>query len=186
MVDARSKAEVRAAALANREGLHIDHRRVRLGVARFLSSLPAGVIVLYDALDGEPDLGPLLEEVPDRRFALTRTPTSGRTLTVHPFAPPYERHRYGYRQPTVSAPVIDDGEVVAVCVPGLAFDRVGGRLGFGAGYYDRFLERLGPDIARIGISDGFIVDRLPVEAHDQPMTHLATEAGVFELPLGAS
>ena len=80
--------------------------------------------------------------------------------------------------------MVADDRIAAVLVPGLAFDRHGGRLGFGAGYYDRFLARLDFSVPRIGVSDGFIVDRIPVESFDIPMTHLATEAGVMELPLG--
>jgi 5-formyltetrahydrofolate cyclo-ligase len=64
-------------------------------------------------------------------------------------------------------------------VPGMLFDRTGGRLGHGAGYYDRLLPGLGPTVPRVGVvPTALVVDALPCEAHDVPMTHLATEAGV--------
>lgn len=172
----------------NRAAIRIDHRRVRAGLSRFLDQLDTTGsgrwIVSFDPMPGEPDLGPLMAERTDWYWALTRTPEAGRDLTVHDAAGPTERHRYGYRQPTSDARQIADDVVCAVLVPGLAFDRHGGRLGFGAGYYDRFLERLGPEVLRIGVSDGFVLDRLPSEEHDVPMTHLATEIGVVPLPLG--
>ncbi|MEZ5340511.1 MAG: 5-formyltetrahydrofolate cyclo-ligase [Acidimicrobiales bacterium] len=80
-------------------------------------------------------------------------------------------------------PRVDDAAIGVVLVPALAFDRSGQRLGWGAGYYDRLLSRLGPDVVRVGVSDGFIVDSIPSEPHDCVMDFLATEAGVMRLPL---
>lgn len=52
-------------------------------------------------------------------------------------------------------------------VPGLAFDNCGGRLGYGGGYYDRFLEKLRDDCKKVGICYKFqIIDKVPVEEHD--------------------
>lgn len=141
----------------------------------------SGWVVTYSAMDGEPDVRTLLPS--PFRVALTRTPSPpDMSLTVHPSASSLERHRYGYDQPVVESPTVPDDEIDIVLVPGLAFDMQGGRLGHGAGYYDRFLARLGPDVLRIGVSDGYIVSGLPMDATDVPMTHLATESGVF--PLG--
>lgn len=54
-------------------------------------------------------------------------------------------------------------------VPGLAFDRFGGRLGFGGGWYDRALARF-PQALKIGIAfDCQIVDEVPREPHDVKM-----------------
>ena len=178
------KTELRQRAQANRRSLVVDHRRVCAGLRRFLDSLdPGGWVVVFDAMQGEPDLSGLFDDEPHRRLALTRTPPSGRTLSVHDGRASRETHSYGYTQPVAEAPLVADDEITAVLVPGLAFDRVGGRLGFGAGYYDRFLARLSPEVLRIGVSDGFIVDRVPTADHDVLMTHLASEAGVMQLPL---
>jgi 5-formyltetrahydrofolate cyclo-ligase len=84
-----------------------------------------------------------------------------------------EQHRFGYRQPVVSAPLIADQDISAVLVPALAFDPWGNRLGFGAGYYDRFLGRL-PNVLKIGVADVLVDERLPTEKFDVPMTHIAT------------
>ncbi len=178
------KAEWRRRAIANRAGLVADGVRVRRHLIRFLTAQsPRGWVVLYDPMPGEIDLRPL-EQVerpgggPLARFALTRTPTDGRTLTVHPAHSPWERHRFGYRQPVEDATRIGVDEIDIVLVPGLAFDLAGNRVGFGAGFYDRFLARLRPDALRVGISDGYIVSPLPVDPYDVPMTHLASEVGV--------
>lgn len=181
---ADSKASLRRRATVNRAALRIDHDRICTGLRRFLDSRDlGGWIVTFDALPGEPDLVALFDDRPPRRLALTRTPDAGHRLSVHDGRGPRERHRYGFSQPTAAAAVVPDHEIGAVLVPGLAFDRSGGRLGFGVGYYDRFLDRLDAGVLRVGVSDGFIVDRIPTEDHDVRMTHLATEAGVMRLPL---
>ena len=58
-------------------------------------------------------------------------------------------------------------------------------IGYGKGYYDRLLARLGtvPDaVLAVGVAPtASVVDRLPVEAHDRTMTLLATESGMTAL-----
>lgn len=52
-------------------------------------------------------------------------------------------------------------------VPGVAFDSCGGRIGYGGGYYDRFLKGLRADCKKIGICYKFqIIDKVPMEKHD--------------------
>jgi 5-formyltetrahydrofolate cyclo-ligase len=141
-----------------------------------------GWVVIYDALAGEVALDELVATHPDAagRYAITRTPDSdeNRRLSVHPIDSPTEVHRYGYRQPTAEAEVVADDDIAAVLCPGLLFDRSGARLGRGAGYYDRFLARLGPGVVRVGVTADRVVERLPVEPFDVAMTHLATGRGV--------
>ena len=82
---------------------------------------------------------------------------------------------WGTPIPRDSSPV-PAASLSAVLVPGLAFDRYGGRLGRGAGVYDRFLAGLPATTLRIGlVPSAFLVDRLPTEPHDVPMHAVATE-----------
>ena len=65
----------------------------------------------------------------------------------------------------------------ALVIPAVAADRAGYRLGYGGGYYDRFLESF-PNIPRIAIVDSqCIVESLPRDSHDQPMNYVITELG---------
>ncbi|MEZ5377966.1 MAG: 5-formyltetrahydrofolate cyclo-ligase [Acidimicrobiales bacterium] len=179
-----TKAAWRRRALDNRTSLRVDNARICWHLERFLRRADLdGWVVAFDPMPDEVDLRPLVfADDPVCRFALTRTPTSGHDLGIHPATSALERHRYGYRQPVDGSAIVPDEEVVAVLVPGLAFDHRGHRLGFGAGYYDRLLERLGSAVLRIGVSDGFIVSELPIDAHDVAMTHVATEVGVVPAP----
>ncbi len=65
-------------------------------------------------------------------------------------------------------------------VPGVAFDKKGCRLGFGAGYYDRFLEILQPQkTSLVGLAFSWqIVENLPTATWDIPMTMLVHQGGI--------
>ncbi|MDD2446281.1 MAG: 5-formyltetrahydrofolate cyclo-ligase [Tissierellia bacterium] len=69
---------------------------------------------------------------------------------------------------------IDPKEIDLIIVPGAAFDRQGYRVGFGGGYYDRFLADL--NCMKISIAFGLqIVDKVPREGHDLPVDMIITE-----------
>ena len=157
-------------------------RAVTAGILEWLSAgaPPAGVVVLYLPLPDEVDVTPVMES-DDRLFAVTRTPSRG-PLTLHPAGSPRERHRYGFEQPVAGAPLVDPNDVGVVLVPGLAFDQLGGRLGRGGGYYDRFLPAFPDGTCRVGVApEDLVVVAVPTDRQDVPMTHLATEHGVREV-----
>lgn len=68
-----------------------------------------------------------------------------------------------------------------VIVPGLAFDPEGGRLGYGRGFFDRFLRTFAG--VSVGIAYDFqVVARLPLDAQDVPVGIVVTEARVLRAP----
>lgn len=146
------------------------------GLRRFLHDAPhVGRVLTFRPMTGEVDLDPLLGEFD---CAVTRTWPAGR-LSVHPADAAVERHRWGYLQPVAGAPEVELHDIGLVLVPGLLFDVGGGRLGHGAGYYDRLLPQLKRSVAFVGIAAAsHIVARVPVDDHDVFMTHLATQDGV--------
>jgi len=88
-----------------------------------------------------------------------------------------EVRRHGVREPREGVVIAPD-DLCAAIVPGVAFDRLGGRLGRGGGFYDRFLAGLPRGVARVGVCfDSQIVDRAPRGAHDVPVDALLTESG---------
>lgn len=88
---------------------------------------------------------------------------------------------YGILEPDPDrCPALPDSYVPGlVAAPGIAFDRKGGRLGYGGGYYDRYAERLGrdrADVAWLGIAfEDQLVDDIPMQAHDRRMDGIVTE-----------
>lgn len=100
---------------------------------------------------------------------------------------PFPTGVFGIREPAESARRWNSLATVgpaAVLVPGLAFDRTGGRLGRGRGYYDRFIAktRLEAGVAGehpplfIGYAfPGQLIDSVPTDSHDEPVDGLVTE-----------
>ncbi|MDH5299135.1 MAG: 5-formyltetrahydrofolate cyclo-ligase, partial [Desulfobulbaceae bacterium] len=77
------------------------------------------------------------------------------------------------------APAVID----VVLLPGSVFDTRGGRLGYGGGYYDRFLATLAPKALRIGIAYELqVVERVPLAPHDQRLHYLVTEDRLIAIP----
>lgn len=67
-------------------------------------------------------------------------------------------------------------EIDMVVMPGVAFDRSKRRLGYGGGYYDRFLPLLRPDCVKVGVAYGFqLMEDVPAEEHDAPADIVITE-----------
>ena len=70
-----------------------------------------------------------------------------------------------------AGPVVRPEDVRAWLVPGLAFAKNGGRLGYGGGWYDRLLSKVPKCVPKIGIAYAFqLVDALPSEPHDIRLT----------------
>jgi 5-formyltetrahydrofolate cyclo-ligase len=100
-------------------------------------------------------------------------------MSIHRYDPDrLVRHRFGMLEPDPDLPEIGPGEIDIVLVPGVAFDWRGGRMGFGGGYYDRFLPTT--PALRVGVTyDSCLVDTLPCAEHDQPMDWIVTPDGLF-------
>lgn len=75
---------------------------------------------------------------------------------------------------------IDPGEIDLIIVPGVAFNSDGYRIGYGGGYYDRFLLKTGntPTIA-IGFSEQ-IVKHIPIDIYDIPVDYIYTEKNIIK------
>jgi 5-formyltetrahydrofolate cyclo-ligase len=77
---------------------------------------------------------------------------------------------------------LEPGEIDAAVIPGSVFDIHGGRLGYGGGYYDRFLLTDAPQAKRIGLAFELqVVDKVELEPHDQPLDILITEKRIVNI-----
>ena len=87
---------------------------------------------------------------------------------------------FGLREPDPALPIIkkeDTGKDTLCLVPALAFDRRGYRLGYGGGYYDRFLSGFSGKTAGITFN-GCLTDFIPADAHDIKTDYIITESQV--------
>jgi 5-formyltetrahydrofolate cyclo-ligase len=72
-------------------------------------------------------------------------------------------------------------QIDVVLVPGLAFDRLGNRLGRGKGYYDRFLRRLPDRTLTIGLAwDSMLRDHIPHNENDCPVKMIVAESQIIK------
>lgn len=88
---------------------------------------------------------------------------------------------YGIREPRKSTcSPVDIKEIDIVIVPGVAFDKNGFRLGYGGGFYDRFLKNLSPYAITIGLAfDIQLFDEIPKEEHDIQLDYIITEKRIL-------
>ena len=153
-------------------------REIVAGLFAWLSRSLPGTISAFLPMEGEVDLRPLFDMLPGWRWVLPRV-EDDRSVTFRDVAVPRETHPFGMEQPSDSGPAIPIHEIDVFLVPGLAFDSGGGRLGNGAGHYDRILSSARGDSTTIGIAPSVrLVDVVPVDAHDVRVGWLATEDGV--------
>lgn len=87
---------------------------------------------------------------------------------------------YGIREPKEKSPTIDIKALDVVIVPAVAYDINCYRLGYGGGFYDRFLENLRKDAITIGIAFDFqIFNSIPKETHDAQLNYIVTETRII-------
>ena len=186
-----SKAELRHRCRELREALapeavQTSSQAVCTHLSQWLPFQGASTVLSFLSFRNEIDLGRLFEDWPRKRWLLPRivegaelAPEQRPHLALHPYEPSrLVRHRFGMLEPERSLPAIDPGEVEVVFVPGVAFDRQGGRLGFGGGFYDRLLPLVHQGI-RVGVTyEQLLLDVIPMGPWDSRVEWLATPAGL--------
>jgi len=116
------------------------------------------------------------------RVVYPRVVDDSRVLEFHAVAPEQlVAGRFGLREPRADwRNAVGLVEIGAFVIPGLAFDRRGGRVGWGGGHYDATLSAA-PDALRIGL--GFecqLVDDVPREPHDALLHYVVTEVATYK------
>ena len=184
------KSELRRYCKAERSGIAGNARaeaeeKIRRGIRETAGYRQASLLLFYAPIGSEADIFPLAEEAlrEGRAIALPRCEDKPGVMTFRQIERPDELTigRYGVREPKADARVIGArellGERVFALIPGLAFDTSGARLGYGKGYYDRFLAEFGG--FSLGVTfEKLIFDRLPKGEYDRSVDGLASELGV--------
>lgn len=143
----------------------------------------AGQIFCYYPLEGsgEADILPAAERAlaEGRKVAFPRV--SGKRMefiAVNDLAGSFREGSFHVMEPVGEA-VLMPIEHTLILVPGVAFDRAGGRLGYGGGFYDRYLAEY-PAAVSMGVALGIqIVDDVMARPWDIPVQYLATGQGIL-------
>jgi 5-formyltetrahydrofolate cyclo-ligase len=178
-----SKADLRANALARRATITAGQRRAaseRLRPALDRIGLPkAAIVSAYWPIRNEFDPRPVLDHLRAQGHRITLPVVAGPNGLIFRLWNRHgalERAGFGtYCPPEQSPEYLPD----ILLMPLAAFDRRGGRIGYGAGYYDRAIAKIDackPNL-RIGLAYSFQeVDQVPVDGHDKALHFVITEA----------
>ncbi len=180
--------------LASRDALDPDSRRrwselvgQRLFALEEFSR--SSMVLFYFSFRSEVDTRQLIEQAmaQGRTVCLPRSLVTEKELEVYQvddLESQVAAGAYGIQEPVPGrARLVDPSSLELVLVPGSAFDLRCGRLGYGGGYYDRFLSTRASQALRVGLAYSVqVVERLPLLPHDQPLDLLITEKEVIRCP----
>lgn len=183
-----TKAELRGAAIARRGALSLEQRAAAAAAvaARPLPfEIAAGTVVSgYWPIHAEIDPIPLLRALAARgaRLALPVILARDQPLTFRAFDPDTQllRGPFGIMQPSPEAPLLVPAILL---VPLAAFDRLGHRIGYGAGHYDRSLAllRQGGAVLTVGLAfDVQEIAAVPMQPHDVALDYVLTETRLLD------
>ena len=184
----RSKNDLRAAALGRRDALSGGQRMAAAQVIALrglpIEIMPGMVVAGYSPIRSEIDPAPLMQELAARgmRLALPVIAARDSPLGFRLWAANEKllRGPLGILEPSPDA-----AEIVPdiVLVPLAAFDRLGHRIGYGAGHYDRTLARLRDSKKIIAIGLAFAVqeiETIPALPHDVALDYVLTETQLLD------
>lgn len=165
---AQRKAELRrkAAALPKADVPHLLERFLQLPQVR-----EADTVMVFCGVGREPDTDDLIRTLLEqgKRVALPvclpQRKMEARSITDFSQLEP---SRYGIPEPDGMCPIVPAEEIGAVLVPNLLCDREGYRLGYGGGYYDRWLAGYHGFTVAVCPADR-LVDELPRDRYDVPV-----------------
>lgn len=174
MTLAQRKEELRrkAALLPKAEAAHLLERFAELAEVK-----NASTVMVFCGVGREPDTAPLIRHLLERgqQVALPVC-LSGRRLEARVITDEGQLvpGKFGIPEPDFTCPAVSPAEIGAVLVPGLMADREGYRLGYGGGYYDRWLAGYSGFTAMVCPKER-LVDSLPREEFDHPVDLVLTD-----------
>lgn len=184
----RGKPVTRRTVLSRRDALTAGERaraeaRITDEVMALVAKLPKGsVVALYAAKGSEVDTSAIDARVRAAGFRVAYPIVeSGVRRLAFAEAQIYElvAGPYGLREPGASAARVALADIAAFVVPGVAFDRSGGRIGWGRGHYDATLAAA-PAALRIGLAfECQVLDRVERDPHDAVLHHVVTEVAAY-------
>lgn len=142
----------------------------------------ADILLLYFPTRSEPDLTPLAHlawrDGKQVAFPISRTDSLTLDFRIVKSLDELSAGAYGIREPDESAPRANVTERTLCILPALAVDIDGYRLGYGKGYYDRFLAQFAGKSA-LAIHSSLVCERLPRLTTDIPTQTIITETGAI-------
>jgi 5-formyltetrahydrofolate cyclo-ligase len=186
----RAKRGVRRDVLARRDALDpLERQNMSQAIAARVLALPqvlgAATVLAFWSFGSEVATTPLMEGLRERGVTVALPRIVEGALEARAWVPgdPMSETRFGALEP-VEGRVLSPEEIDVIATPGVAFDRVGTRIGYGGGFYDRFFLGTRPEALRAGIGFGLqLVDQpLPAGHFDLRVHVVGTEREVVRCP----
>jgi len=132
----------------------------------------------------EPDTWLILDrirrEFPNTRISVPRVKNNQLENFFFEGLHQLEKNSWGIQEPKQGVPTLTE-KIDLVIVPLLAFDQAGHRVGYGKGFYDRFLKECRPDCKKVGLSFFEPVEKITdSEEHDVALTHCITPTQIYQ------
>lgn len=160
-----------------------DQQTACTAISERLFALPefkdARTVCVYASMPDEIDTGPIISTLFRLQKTVAVPKVTGDTLSLRSIesADDLVSGAFGIPEP-VSQRTIKPDDVDVYIVPGIAFDRSGGRIGRGKGYYDRLLAGLA--VYKIGLAlDSQIIAKVPTSSYDVSMTAVITQTTIY-------
>ncbi len=147
----------------------------------------ADTVMLYLDFNNEIDSMPLIEDCfkSGKKVVIPYCKKEGLEIIpteLNDMEKELERTKFGYLETKKEyVKPVDINDIDLILIPGLAFDTQCHRLGFGAGYYDRFLSRINENTVTMGVAYEFqILSLIPeIEQTDIPLNYVVTEKRII-------
>lgn len=143
----------------------------------------ADVLMLYAAKLPEVDMDALLDWalMQGKRVCFPRVNGDDMDFYFVKDASSLSPGNFGVREPVENCEIAMPQRAVCL-VPGVGFDRLGNRMGYGKGYYDKYFHKSKADIVKIGVCyDEQLLDALPAEKHDIKMDMVISASEVIDV-----
>ena len=186
------KKQLRRSCLARRQALLAAEREEADGalchaVLTHPAFARADLILAFFPVQGEPNLLPVVEEAKKRGIPVAFPRCEGKEMRFFivedPHAMPTDR--FHIPAPSPNAPEAVCSASTLCLMPGLAATQSGKRLGYGGGFYDRFLDTF-PGFCLFPIYTCLLLPDLPTEATDHRADAIVTEKGELSLYVQAN
>ena len=164
------------------EFVSLASQRIAKNILSLALSEQADTVLLFYPIKNEPDLRELVNKLNAENisvgFPISVEETVALDFRAVSDISDMREGAYGIPEPQMNAPTVSVSERSICVVPALAFDLYGGRLGYGKGYYDRYLARFsGKSVG--AVYSRFVTDRLPTDGYDLCVDVIITEGGVI-------